>query len=259
MESTIRLLIFAPDMKTSTITKDDFITDLLSFHNEVEEKKLYLEKNSTPLLSAFEALAKKLMYGWHLRINGRYEIYIRSCEFYFHYEDKMGGDYVHDPVMFHRNKINLDKDDRPTTYPIFSVGHLFLHQHGLDITFEKSKKMGGGILYRASALIKSFNVIDLSEQQSVAEKNKEWTSSFIYDYLQFMDTNNAQDMHLEWEPNAEIAEKPVSKSARKNIYMYNPDANGMITGQKSGALDKREWRFLRAYPYNNLTSLLEKK
>ena len=100
----------------------------------------------------FQKLAETLIYRGHLRINYRFDIYARSVEFYFNSEDsEHNKKYVHDPVMFHRGNV---VGEELCKVPFFKLGHFFLHQFGLDITFEKNNT------YRASALIKTFNVVD---------------------------------------------------------------------------------------------------
>ena len=61
--------------------------------------------------------------------------------------------------MFHRNKLD-DADYRTVNTPYLKIGSFYLHKFGLDITFEKEGE------YRASILIKTFNVVDRNERSN---------------------------------------------------------------------------------------------
>ena len=204
----------------------------------------------------FSMVADTLLFGGFLLINRRFEIYAHSIEFYFHVEKSANQEFVHDPVMFHRNKLD-DADYRTVNTPYLKIGSFYLHKFGLDITFEKEGE------YRASILIKTFNVVDRNEQSNKANLNrdKRMASSYIYDYLQFMEPDNdtlKSAIQMEWLPELQILPSVCSVTVpRININKFVIDNNGNQTSIKSPEKDTRPWRYYRKEPYHLLTNLLK--
>lgn len=230
----------------------NLLNALRAFDRTVDES-YYTAKDSgsnEKLEKLFDDLTYTIIYRGHLQINGRFDIYVRSVEFYFHTEDKEhDSKFIHDPVMFHRSSIEGEESCNPR---FFTLGHFYLHQFGLDITFEK---VG---IYRASALIKSFNVVDNSGvfgEQDFREK----ASSYIYDYIQFKesDVESNGDIHIEWiDDEAPVNASLSDRCPRVGIFEYKID-NGIQTNEKTDKRDNRPWRFYRAEPYNKLSRLLD--
>ena len=80
---------------------------LRTFDRTVDES--YYTANASgsndKLEELFAELAHAIIYGGHLRVNSKFDIYVRSVEFYFHTEEKgHGNGFVRDPVMFHRSR-----------------------------------------------------------------------------------------------------------------------------------------------------------
>lgn len=228
------------------------------FDRTVDESyyKANASGSNDKLEELFAELARAIIYGGHLRINNKFDIYVRSVEFYFHTEEKgRGNGFVRDPVMFHRSSM---EGETPRDPHFFTLGYFYLHRFGLDITFEKEGK------YRASALIKSFNVNVVGDEgkvidQDVKDADKDWASSYIYDYIQFEERRGAEpngDIHVEWidDDGGPSDAKLSPKCPRVGIYKYKVE-NGVLT--KTSEKDDRPWRFYRAEPYNKLSRLLD--
>lgn len=203
----------------------------------------------------FEKLAETFIYKGHLLINERFKIYIRTAEFYFHTEDSEHNKmYVHDPVMFHRNKMDENDIEHENNVNFFTIGHFFLHKFGLDITFEKNQ------IYRAAALVKNFNIVD-TELENVSSDYKDRTSSYIYDYIQFRktnDDNSNETIDIKWIDD-DVPQKIAlsAKCSRYGIHKFRIDKNGIQTAEKLLEKDTRPWRYYRSEPYNKLKTLLE--
>lgn len=194
------------------------------FDRTVDESyyKANASGSNDKLEELFAELARVIIYGGHLRVNDKFDIYARSVEFYFHTEEK-GHDngFVRDPVMFHRSSM---EGETPRDPHFFTLGYFYLHRFGLDITFEKEGK------YRASALIKSFNVnvVDGHDESFAWEGkdvDKDWASSYIYDYIQFEERRGAEpngDIHVEWidDDGCPSDARLSPKCQRAGIYKY---------------------------------------
>ncbi|HIZ68535.1 MAG TPA: hypothetical protein H9966_01390 [Candidatus Prevotella avicola] len=202
---------------------------LRTFDRTVDES--YYTANASgsndKLEELFAELARVIIYGGNLRINNKFDIYVRSVEFYFHTEEKgHGNGFVRDPVMFHRSSMEGK--------------------------------------YRASALIKSFNVnvVDGHDESFAWEGkdvDKDWASSYIYDYIQFEERRGAEpngDIHVEWigDDGCPSDAKLSARCQRIGICKYKVE-NGVLA--KTSEKDDRPWRFYRAEPYNKLSRLLD--
>ena len=91
---------------------------LRTFDRTVDES--YYTANASgsndKLEELFAELARAIIYGGHLRINDKFDIYVRSVEFYFHTEEKgRGNGFVRDPVMFYRSIVRAWKAKRLAT------------------------------------------------------------------------------------------------------------------------------------------------
>lgn len=113
-------------------------------------------------------------------------------------------------------------------------------------------------------MIKSFNVnvVDGHDESFAWEGkdvDKDWASSYIYDYIQFEERRGAEpngDIHVEWidDDGGPSDAKLSPKCPRVGIYKYKVE-NGVLT--KTNEKDDRPWRFYRAEPYNKLSRLLD--
>lgn len=240
---------------------NNLLSALKIFHETTDKEYYEANKDGSNVLleKQFEKLAKTIIYKGHIRVNHRFDIYVRSVEFYFHVEDDEHDQrYIHDPVMFHRNSVEGEEQYK---CPFFKLGHFNLHPYGLDITFEKEN------VYRASALIKEFNVVD--NQAGASQDFKDWTSSYVYDYIQFEDEseeNPNKDIHIEWIDDEEPSKPTLSAAVpRKGIFKFIINADGHQTHDKkidekgNKVKDLRPWRFYRAEPYHLLSRLLDSR
>ena len=89
------------------MTMSNLWNALRTFDRTVDES--YYTANASgsndKLEELFAELAHAIIYGGHLRVNSKFDIYVRSVEFYFHTEEKgHGNGFVRDPVMFHRSR-----------------------------------------------------------------------------------------------------------------------------------------------------------
>ena len=113
------------------------------------EGKVIKISNEKELQSIFSELAPAFIYGGYIKVRDDYKVYLKTVEFYFHSENPDG---IHDPIVYHRNGRDLEK---ASYFPFMS---LHAHSSGFDITFE-SKVEG----YRASALIRSYELVDMQD------------------------------------------------------------------------------------------------
>lgn len=191
----------------------------------------------------FQALAKKLLYGGYFLVsdnnnNEILRIELLSVEFYYHeekndlvdkndQEDKM----ICDPIMYHKNPKDTKKPKEP-----LKTGTLNPHVSGIDITFEDyaDGKEAKDVVYRASVLLRSFNVI---------EKNKtteDSCSTHLYNYL----LNNSPlmpdaEIKIKWvEPDVAISDE-LYCGHRLNVFTYDEK------GEKTTDIDPREWGFAK--------------
>lgn len=82
----------------------------------------------------FMRLSKAFLYGGYISVSDykeeRYKIFIRTVEFYCHYEgDKK--DLPKDPIVYHRNGHYVEGE-----VPYFPLMSFHAHASGYDITFE---------------------------------------------------------------------------------------------------------------------------
>ena len=131
---------------------------LLKQLKEFEKRYLKGEIDNSNIAEHFESLAGHMLYGGYINVRDEYRIYIRTVEFYFHSEQEG----IHDPIVYHRNGRGLEE------VPYFPLMTLNAHNSGFDITFESEKSQ-----YRASALIRSYEVINKNGQYLKWIINKE--------------------------------------------------------------------------------------
>lgn len=224
------------------------ISKLNEFQNNYDNS-LNKEQREKNLSKLFMDLAKYLIYGGYFQCSNRYNLYITSVEFYFHEERQGFENRIVDPIMYHRNKKWKTKTEIQTP-AYFKVGTLYPHQSGIDITFEKSEE------YRASALIRSFNINKQEKDGKLIEDDR---STFVYDY--FFDGYSVEGSNLKWIPiNDSIGE--LHQYARKNVNVYKIidfdfDSNGLTEGKHyryhdgeyvkmlTTEDDVRKWRFVK--------------
>ena len=134
--------------------------ELEEFEKQIIEQKINENADETKLQELFEKqLAPAFIYGGYIQVRNEFRVYIRTVEFYFHCEKKIG---IHDPIMYHRDGNGL-KD-----VPFFPLMTLHSHDSGFDITFESEAGK-----YRASALIRAYEVIRIQDGKSLIWNTRE--------------------------------------------------------------------------------------
>jgi len=212
--------------------------------------RLNKEQREKLLDVLFMDLAKYIIYGGYFHCSERYDLYITSVEFYYHEEQDGFENRIVDPIMYHRNKKWKTKTEQYKP-AYFKVGTIYPHQSGIDITFEKEGE------YRASALIRSFKIINQKKGGEIVEDDR---STLVYDYL--FDGYSIEGSDLEWIPlNDKSGE--VHHYPRKNVNVYRAVNHvfineGLTEGKhfryhdgeyvKMLAIKEsdREWRFVKS-------------
>ena len=195
----------------------------------------------------FKELAKAFLYGGYISVSDyekeRYRIFIRTIEFYCHYEGKEK-DLPKDPIVYHRNGHYVEGE-----VPYFPLMSFHAHASGIDITFENKD-----LQLRSSALIRAYEIYDVigetflhydrtkklfvSCNNSKDRVNKQ--STYLYDFINGFGGNN-----IEWKDTLIPEQHQDLKPAkRQNVYNYNYDEkkNDWI---KQSTKDDREWSFTR--------------
>lgn len=198
----------------------------------------------------FMDLAKYLIYGGYFECSESNRLYITSVEFYFHEEGPGFENRIVDPIMYHRNKKwKTKRDIYEPAY--FKVGTIYPHQSGIDITFEKPDE------YRASALIRSFNINNQMKDGKLIEDDR---STLVYDYL--FDGYSVEGSDLKWKTvksnNGDIKQYPRKNVNVFKIVDYDFVSDGLIEGKHYRYHDgeyvkmlatedvERKWRFVKS-------------
>lgn len=209
----------------------------------IEKLKDFKEKvnrvaNETVLQSFFEELAPAFLYSGYINVRNEYRVYIRTIEFYFHSEEPNG---IHDPIVYHRNGKELEE------VPYFPFMSLHAHSSGFDITFENETEK-----YRASALIRSYEVIDMQDgkylkwdtKKSMFVKSDMYCyniqSTYLYALLNGFSLGNANDIRWVDEPIEQT--KTIIQKPRQNVFQSMSEWEYKKIKEKRC---KREWSFTR--------------
>lgn len=212
------------------------IEQLLEFQDSRRNKGVGLEK-------LFEKLAKYLLYGGHFHCSERYDLYITSVEFYYHEEIGDNDKRIVDPIMYHRNV-----KDKPVV-PYLNVGTLYPHWSGVDITFEDDI-----LQYRASALIRSYRIVQLKPERLELKEND--LSTYVYDYLFDGLSVDKKETAINWiDDKVILSNCKVNAYKRKNVnlFKYNYEKTEDEPSSKhdnefikiKNKQDSRRWRFVR--------------
>ena len=182
------------------------IEQLLEFQDSRRNKGVGLEK-------LFEKLAKYLLYGGHFHCSERYDLYITSVEFYYHEEIGDNDKRIVDPIMYHRNV-----KDKPVV-PYLNVGTLYPHWSGVDITFEDEK-----LQYRASALIRSYRIVQLKPER--LELKESDLSTYVYDYLFDGLSVDKKETAINWiDDKVILSNCKVNAYKRKNVHLFKHNSD----------------------------------
>ena len=213
-----------------------------------EELEEFKPESESELKERFEGLAKAFLYGGYISVSDykeeRYKIFIRTVEFYCHYEgDKK--DLPKDPIVYHRNGHYVEGE-----VPYFPLMSFHAHASGYDITFENKD-----LQLRSSVLIRAYEVYDVLQKMflhydrekklfvscndSKDRVNKQ--STYLYDFLNGFSNNNIKWVDAKWAKSEDLKIKPAP---RQNVYNYEyeKDKKAWI---KQSTKDLRKWSFTR--------------
>ena len=252
---------------TEIITKEEHPTLMECLKAFDGAKGETVKKKEDYLTEKFKELATKMIYGGYFEvISGNdvvRQIYIHTVEFYYHEESpEEDPNAVRDYIVYHRNARKSKSNPNPTDNPLppFPIGSLHTHISGIDITFEdnesfdqKNKKFIPK--YRASALIRSFRVVDLTKTKKDELKSKETEkpdnhSTHLYNAL-FMDTpvRDYLNIRIKWIDFKKWKGDFLDQNHRKNVgeYFNKKDRNGnpMYIKKDPFKQDERPWAFSR--------------
>lgn len=170
----------------------------------------------------FKELSQSFLYGGFLKIRDDYQIFIKTVEFYFHSEKSDG---IHDPIVYHRNVRNA-KGVALREVPYFPLMTLHAHNSGFDITFENEERK-----YRASALIRAYEVKDNKGDYLIWAKNKEedkymffhkpdynynTQSTYLYSLLNGFPLGDNND--IKWIDAPRLPSSDLLRKVRKNVF-----------------------------------------
>ena len=234
--------------------------ELKEFHKEMEYVlELKGDNLKTKLNNAFLKLAESFLYGGYISVTynnkERYQIYLRTVEFYCHSEKENAPEYLIDPIVYHRNGRYVGGErEKDREVPYFPLMALHAHASGYDITFENSS-----LKLRSSALIRAYEVYDVERKKfltyntkdkkfvacQTGEKRVSSQSTYLYYFL-----NGFVGESVKWEDDIWKAQDcKISTSQRQNVYLYKDKGEGQYDYDldKDGKKQKdgREWRFTR--------------
>ena len=227
--------------------------------NDMCELKTILEgfkpESESELNERFKALAKAFLYGGYISVSDykeeRYRIFIRTVEFYCHYEgDKK--DMPKDPIVYHRNGRYVEGE-----VPYFQLMSFHAHASGYDITFENQD-----LQLRSSALIRAYEVYDVKRKtflhydrerklfvscnDSKDRVNKQ--STYLYDFINGFGSDN-----IKWVDTPISEQHQELKCApRQNVYKYDMHENKIVDAKGKYIKDDREWSFTRLDEIENI-------
>ena len=220
-----------------------------------EELDRFKPESESELKKRFEGLAKAFLYGGYISVSDykeeRYKIFIRTVEFYCHYEgDKK--DLPKDPIVYHRNGHYVEGE-----VPYFPLMSFHAHASGYDITFENPE-----LKLRSSALIRAYEVYDVLQKtflhydrekklfvscnDSKDRVNKQ--STYLYDFINGFGGDNIKWVDSKWDKSEDIKIKPAP---RQNVYHYEYDKDKK-DWIKQSTKDVREWSFTRLDEIENI-------
>lgn len=203
----------------------------------------------------FMRLSKAFLYGGYISVSDykeeRYKIFIRTVEFYCHYEgDKK--DLPIDPIVYHRNGHYVEGE-----VPYFPLMSFHAHASGYDITFENPE-----LKLRSSALIRAYEVYDVLQKtflhydrkkklfvscnDSKDRVNKQ--STYLYDFI-----NGFGADKIKWV-DTPITEQhqELNPAQRQNVYKYDLHENKIVDANGKYIKDDRKWSFTRLDEIENI-------
>lgn len=231
MQSIKNDFVLLPQIQNSIIM-EKLIDALNQFQEEVK-----IVKDDAELSTIFKKLAPNFLYGGYIQVHNDYKVFIRTVEFYFHSEKDHG---IHDPIVYHRNGRDFEE------VPYFPIMTLHAHTSGFDITFESETGK-----YRASALIRSYEVKDKNNEyltwnkkKSMFVKSKEYghniQSTYLYALLNGFSLGNENG--IKWIDSPSVKSKDITEKPRQNVFHYDENNGKYIKTEKRC---NRKWSFTR--------------
>ena len=201
-------------------------------------------KSEKELDGIFLDLAESFLYGGYISVTynnkERYRIYLRTVEFYCHYDGKTNSTLPKDPIVYHRNGRYVEGE-----VPYFPLMAFHAHASGYDITFE-NEKLG----LRASALIRAYEVYDVKREKgkflTYSTKAKKFVdcqtekervnhqSTYLYNFL-----NGFIGDSVVWIDKSRSKTQELKITPRKNVPKYEGEE------KQPGTKDDRMWSFTR--------------
>lgn len=145
--------------------------------------------------------------------------------------------------MYHRNV----KDK--TVVPYLNVGTLYPHWSGVDITFEDDI-----LQYRASALIRSYRIVQLKPER--LELKESDLSTYVYDYLFDGLSVDKTETTIDWiDDKVMFIDCKVNAYTRKNVNLFkytNEKTDEELSSKHDNEFikitnkqDRRCWRYVK--------------
>ena len=189
----------------------------------------------------FHGLAEAFLYGGFISVKDNkgcewYRIYLRTVEFYCHYEGCQLA-LPKDPIVYHRNRRYIEGD-----VPYFPLMAFHAHASGIDIAFENEE-----LELRSSVLIRAYEVYDVQRKKFLTfnrvvkkfvecKNGKEQVnnqSTYLYDFINGFTGNSVQ-----WIDSIRDKTKDFKITPRKNVFKYNGE-------EKTSEKDDRKWSYTR--------------
>ena len=214
--------------------------ELTIFQTKIQELHSGSENNAEKMQELFIPIAKRLLRGGYFEVSSEGKVIRRvfpyTVEFYYH-EEEVGG--LKDFIVYHRNS------DNPSKKPIepFLINSFHTHLSGIDVTFEGKD---GNNVYRASALIRAFQVIEgedgfpTYEDEDIPTVNQ--FSTYMYNNL-FMGIDIENGIQVRWK-NLEWAQG----GHIYNGYRYNVCKYVDIAPEKPGEWERHVKMTKKNYP-----------
>ena len=213
-----------------------------------------LQKDKKELAGIFENLAKSFLYGGYVSVKDcneeRYRIYLRTIEFYCHYEGD-GSALLKDPIVYHRNGryLKSEKEGETEEVPYFPLMAFHAHASGIDITFENQE-----LKLRSSALIRAYEVYDVKREKFLIydrgdkkfvecedeKKRVNSQSTYLYYFL-----NGFIGDNVKWEDDPWSDTKAIKADKRKNVFKYDEKGDILKENGRKAKDEDREWSYTR--------------
>lgn len=218
-------------------------------------------KDEEKLAEIFKELAEAFLYGGYVSVKDcneteRYRIYLRTIEFYCHYEGD-DSNMPKDPIVYHRNgkyieyinEENVEDGEKRSEVPYFPLMAFHAHASGIDITFENKK-----LQLRSSTLIRAYEVYDVQrdiflcydrEKKIFVEckdekKRVNSQSTYLYYFLNGFIGESVQWVDFSWS-----VTKSFKKDKRKNVFKYDEKEKIKVDESGKKIKDTREWSYTR--------------